>query len=629
MEEKEFVDLVDRLEDFARRSPGEYKLRVALLAALGYVFLLGSVIAVLAMVIAIVTSVRVNVLLIKILLIPLGLAMIVLRSLWVEFPEPDGLPLRYDDAPRLFDLAKSLREATNGPTLHKILLTDEFNAAIVQRPRLGLFGWQENYLIVGLLMLRGLSPDEVKAVLAHEFGHLSGKHGAFSAWIYRVRQTWEQVLTRLRQEHRFGSGIFESFFKWYAPYFTAYSFVLARSREYEADRSSVLLCGKETAARTLIKSELRAKALAEEYWPRFFMRADTEAEPPKETFTEILNAMRQPLTPDKAKLWFSESLSQKHSYADTHPALGDRLEAIGYTDVRTTADLKPFLTDGDQYADEYFLQSVPADFMASKNRSWREGVVENWRERNKFVVEAAKALAALEEKAKAEELTLDDRWERARLLQGTDGPAAALPLLKEVVAADPEHAKANYALGEALLEAGDEAGIRHIEFAMEKEVHLIPYGCELIYDFLTARKRADEAERYRRCIVDYYEEAQLAQDERHNVSTKDYFKYHELAPESIRELRDQLRNYPDLATAHLVQKVVQHFPEEPSYVLGVTCKRPWYRGQSDARDQTLVNELAERISFPGPTLIIALEQSYRPLRKVFEGIQGSELYRAD
>ena len=140
---------------------------------------------------------------------------------------------------------------------------------------------------------------------------------------------------------------------------------------------------------------------------------------------------------------------------------------------------------------------------------------------------------------------------------------------------DPDHANANYALGEALLEPGDEAGIRHIEVAMEKEVHVIPHGCELIYDFLTARKRADEADRYRRCIIDYYEEAQLAQDERHNVSTKDHFKYHELAPESIRELREQLRNYPDLATAHLVQKVVQHFPEESlSYVLGVTLQTP-------------------------------------------------------
>ena len=80
MEEKEFVALVDRLEDFARTNPGAYKAVGRLLAALGYVFLLGSVIAVLVIVLLIVVSVRVNVLLIKILLIPLGVAVIVLRS---------------------------------------------------------------------------------------------------------------------------------------------------------------------------------------------------------------------------------------------------------------------------------------------------------------------------------------------------------------------------------------------------------------------------------------------------------------------------------------------------------------------------------------------------------------------
>jgi hypothetical protein len=39
----------------------------------------------------------------------------------------------------------------------------------VQRPRLGVFGWQENYLMVGLPLLRGLSPDEVRAVNEVQF----------------------------------------------------------------------------------------------------------------------------------------------------------------------------------------------------------------------------------------------------------------------------------------------------------------------------------------------------------------------------------------------------------------------------------------------------------------------------
>ena len=47
MEEKEFVALVDELEGYARQNPGAYKLRVTLLTALGYIFLIGSVVIVL------------------------------------------------------------------------------------------------------------------------------------------------------------------------------------------------------------------------------------------------------------------------------------------------------------------------------------------------------------------------------------------------------------------------------------------------------------------------------------------------------------------------------------------------------------------------------------------------------
>lgn len=627
MEEKEFVALVDELEGYAHQNPGAYKLRIALLAALGYVFLISIVLIVLILVAVVIYYARLNWLIIKILLIPLGIAGIVLRSLWVEFPEPDGQELRYEDAPRLFDLAKSIREETQGPRLHKILLTDEFNAAIVQRPRLGVFGWQENYLIVGLPLLRGLSPDEVRAVLAHEFGHLSGKHSAFAAWIYRVRHTWDQVLSRMRAEQRFGSGIFESFFNWYAPYFNAYSFVLARSREYEADRTSVQLCGKENAAGALIKLQLRDKALSEEFWPAFFRRANKDTQPPTETFGEMLNALRQPLPPVKAQEWFRQALTEKHSYADTHPALGDRLEAIGYANVRTSDDLHPFLKTDDQFGDDYFLQSVPADFIASKNRLWRDNVKETWRERVKFLVEADKALAALEEKAKTGELSLEDRWERARLIRGTKGAIEAVPLLQEIIAVEPDHAGANYTLGEALLEQGDEAGIKNIELAMEKEVHAIPAGCDLIYNFLIGRKRVEEAERYRRSAGDYFKEIELAQAERTNISADDNFTLHNVAPEEISKLQAQLSNHPDVAIAYLVQKVVQHFPQEPIHVLGIAIERTNWFGGDDETDQRLIDKLADEVTILA--FIVLLEKTYKPLRKVFEEIEGAEIYRAE
>ena len=75
-----------------------------------------------------------------------------------------------------------------------MLLTGDFNAAIVQHPRFGIFGGTRNYLMLGLPLMQSLSPAEFQAVVAHEFGHLWGAHGRFGAWIYRLRTGWARLL---------------------------------------------------------------------------------------------------------------------------------------------------------------------------------------------------------------------------------------------------------------------------------------------------------------------------------------------------------------------------------------------------------------------------------------------------
>lgn len=149
MEQKEFENLIKPLERLAAENPGGYRLRVALLAALGYLYLLVVVSVLLGIVVVVLFSVRFNSLVIRILWIPLVLVGIVLRSLWITLPVPDGMELRREQAPALFELVHEVTTALNGPTVNHILLSGEFNAGIVQIPQFGMFGWQTNYLVVG------------------------------------------------------------------------------------------------------------------------------------------------------------------------------------------------------------------------------------------------------------------------------------------------------------------------------------------------------------------------------------------------------------------------------------------------------------------------------------------------
>src|SRR5215470_19502749 len=115
MEQSKYESLIRPLEARAAQNPGQYRLRVALLATLGYLYLLVVVTVLLGIVVLVLFYASFNWLVIKILWIPLVLVGIVLRSLWITLPVPDGVELRREQAPVLFDLVHEVITTLNGP----------------------------------------------------------------------------------------------------------------------------------------------------------------------------------------------------------------------------------------------------------------------------------------------------------------------------------------------------------------------------------------------------------------------------------------------------------------------------------------------------------------------------------
>jgi len=99
MKEENFASHIRRLETFAAARPALYRLRVAVLATLGYCYLLAIVLILLVIVAVTAYAIRFNAVALKILWIPLALVGLVLRSLWITIPEPDGTPLTREQAP--------------------------------------------------------------------------------------------------------------------------------------------------------------------------------------------------------------------------------------------------------------------------------------------------------------------------------------------------------------------------------------------------------------------------------------------------------------------------------------------------------------------------------------------------
>src|SRR5438046_4893467 len=171
MDQRQFEALVQRMERFAVRAPGAYRSWVLALAVFGYTLVLALVIVLLLLLALLAFGLRHAAWLsVKLGLVVGALLLVVLRSLWVRLEPPTGEPLARQEAPAFFARLDRLVARLHTPRVHRVLVTEDFNAAVMQLPRLGIFGWYRNYLLIGLPLMQCLSRPQFEAVLAHELG---------------------------------------------------------------------------------------------------------------------------------------------------------------------------------------------------------------------------------------------------------------------------------------------------------------------------------------------------------------------------------------------------------------------------------------------------------------------------
>ena len=631
MERARYVDLERRLERLAVERPRAYKARAFLLAVAGYGFLaaiIGTLVVVLSWAAGFTSAGRGVPFGWRVAFASVGVLITIARAVWVRIERPSGIRLTPNDAPRFFAEVEKIRLAIGAPRLHEVLVTDAYNAAVAQVPRLGPFGWYRNYLIVGYPLLAALTAAEARAVLAHEFAHLSRDHSRFTGWIYRVRRTWFQIAALLQDGQTNHVSVLSQFAKWYSPYFGAYSMVLARRHEFEADRLAARLVGPEAMADALVALRLRERAVQADFWDVLSRQADTNSEVPTDVFTRLTAAACAGFDEARATSWLEEDLRAPTDVGDTHPSLADRLAALTVDSVTPAARAaRAAGSRGGRTAAGEYLGPIAEQLARRLDNDWVGAAAEAWRQRYEHHTRARNALAELQEPAIGQEEAVENMWTRAALTRDVHGLAVALPLIERVLSRDPEHVAARYALGAALLERGDETGIAHIEFAMGRSHEAVLPGCELIRAFLVRSGRADEGERYIARAWSQADTYQAGMAERTRLSGKDKFVPHTLDEAAVAAIRKQLEGRRRLKRALLVDKVVEHIKEEPPHVLFLIPSVPLWAWVWPGKEQQICTELLQGLDLPQDTWAFVLDMERSHFRSVVAKVTGSEIYR--
>jgi Zn-dependent protease with chaperone function len=241
---------------------------------------------------------------------------------WDRFVAP-GPRLTEKDQPELFKQLQSIAQSTEQSMPAEVYALPEMNAWVANRG--GIMGIGSRRIMgIGIPLMQVLSTQQLRGVLAHEFGHYYGGDTKLGPWLYITRSAIMRTVINLASN---GSSILLIPFKWYLRLFLALTQKVSRQQEFTADALAAKIVGPEAIGEAL--KAVHSKALAfDGFWQNEYSPAlELGVRPPMaEGFREYSDAPRVREAVDAAlKKALEESKSDIY---DSHPALKERLQAI-------------------------------------------------------------------------------------------------------------------------------------------------------------------------------------------------------------------------------------------------------------------------------------------------------------
>jgi len=545
---------------------------------------------------------------------------------------PKGRPLKRSEAPALWRQLDSLGRDLQCQPLSGVFLSMEFNAAVREIPRLGLFGWPRTYLEIGFPLSLAVAPDELRAILAHEFAHLSARHGKSAGRIYRIHRTWAEVFQRMQHP---GGGSFgrgsrwatAKFIDWYWPRLRARSFVLSRAQEYQADCIAAEFAGAHTMSSALWRLECLTPWLQDRFWPELYGEAIHRPEPP-EVLARMRSAFENPPDPEDADRWTIRGLNRATGNDDTHPSLRDRVSSLGISveELRMTGFPAPVrLTAADAL--------MGSDCSAIENDlsgEWRNNARAVWRDRHRRATAQARRSAPADVEtppAEAHPAATAVLWESACETAQLQGLAVALPMLREVLSHNPAHAGASVLLGCHLLNEGNPDGESLLWQVIKRaDQGWTSQAYKALEDHYCATGQVERLREVRTHHDHHDVEAAEAKLERSRIEPTDTFLHHGLTCEQLEPLRRVLAGQRDCAAAWLVRKKLVHFPERPLFVLCVRSEPQGWGFRKADRERALVRRLIPAVELPGTVLVVGPIDHLRRLARKVMVVADAEVF---
>ncbi|MBW8487441.1 M48 family metallopeptidase [Actinomadura parmotrematis] len=250
------------------------------------------------------------------------------RSAKEDDAPPLGIRVGPADEPALWAEVTEIARTAGARVPDEIYLVPDVNAFVYQRSRLLGLVRGRTVLGLGLGLVAVLDRAELRAVLVHEFGHISGGDTRLGPLLYRSKARILHMVRALTADERVASRLLALVFRSYFKLFLRYSTAVSRAQERAADRASVRVSGGAATASALVKISIADKVfdfLLEAYVAPLWERGRT----PEDLYGGLRALYAEPGRQELYGKVREAALAEETGRWDSHPALGERLALIG------------------------------------------------------------------------------------------------------------------------------------------------------------------------------------------------------------------------------------------------------------------------------------------------------------
>jgi len=283
----------------------------------------------------------------------------------------DSIEIKYHDQPKLFDAIYSLAKETGAAKPKRIFLSADVNACVFYNSSfLSLFFPVRKNLKIGLGLVNAVNVSELKAVIAHEFGHFSQRSMKLGSWLYQVNKVIHDMLYNNKGYAEFINGIasihgiLAFFAQITVKVVQAIQWVLrqmfklvnksylglSREMEFHADLVAASVCGSNNIVNSLRRLEFadacftttldfcntawKEKKVVDDFYTDYSFVMKRIADINHLAFEHGLPVMKD------EKQTISSRINYKNQWA-SHPTLSERKENLDQYDLTAAVDEAP------------------------------------------------------------------------------------------------------------------------------------------------------------------------------------------------------------------------------------------------------------------------------------------------